>query len=828
MALKTGTKLGPYEITARIGAGGMGEVYRATDTKLRRDVAIKVLPEDVARDRGRLARFEREAHVLASLNHANIASIYGLEESDGVPCLVLEMVEGQTLAERLARGALPMDEARELALQIALALEAAHEKGIVHRDLKPANVKVTPEGVVKVLDFGLAKALADESAETAGDASLSPTQTAATTRAGMVLGTAAYMSPEQARGKPVDKRADIWAFGAVLFEMLTGRQAFGRETVSDTMAAILKEEPVWDALDEATPPALLRVLSRCLTKDPRERLHDIADARIELAGTHADPVAPKAGRGPAWRTPVAVAVVAVVALVGGFWLGEAWRRPPESDSATRGAVARLEIELPPEASLGFGTTALGFDSPLVAISPDGTLIVYVGRSSSGTRLYRRRIDSFDDPVPIDGTEGALFAFFSPSGDWLGFLTNEAVKKVSLRAGDRPQIVSKARNPMHAEWAENGTIFFAEDEGFTLSSVPEAGGPVTEIDRLGRGGIQTYLSDVLPDGKHALIKTSTESISSDYANIYLLSLDTLDRTLLIERGYGARYVPTGHLVFARSGTLYAVPFDPSSLEVSGEPLPVMPGVSMESLFGQVQVAFSDSGTLIYVPGGDRAVGRLAVVDRYTNEVEFLDLPERVYGYFEFSPDGRRIAAQVADIDDYILIWDRTAMTGRKLVAPGSAGWPIWSPDGREIAYAGSIAGQGRGIFVTSALREDEPRQILASEDRVICVSWHPIGTSSGSRASTVGSASAFSRLAPARSIGFPGQMPARGMAPFFTADNRSSTIRIGRVATRSASARTRTWTSSTARSRVTAAWRRMSAGTATRSSTATATAGSRTR
>jgi serine/threonine-protein kinase len=541
---------------------------------------------------------------------------------------------------------------------------------------------------------------------------------------GVILGTAAYMSPEQARGKPVDKRADIWAFGAVLYEMLTGHQVFGRETISDTMAAILKEEPVWEALNEATPAAVVRVLGRCLTKDPRERLHDIADARIELADAHTDPEATDASRAPAWRTPVAAAVLAVVALVAGFWLGEAWQSPPESNFATPGTVARLEIELPAEASLGFGTTALGFDSPLLAISPDGKLIVYVGRSSSGTRLYRRRIDSFADPEPIDGTDGALFAFFSPNGEWLGFLTNEAVKKVSLRAGDRPQIVSKARVPTHAEWAANGTIYFAEDEGLTLSSVPEAGGPVTEIDRLGRGGIQTYLSDVLPNGTHGLIQTSSESISNDYANIYLLSLETLDRTLLIERGYGARYVTTGHLLFARAGTLYAVPFDASSLEVSGEPLPVIPGVSMESLFGQVQVAFSDGGALIYAPGGDRSVGRIAAVERYTNEVEFLDLPERVYGYFELSPDGSRIAAQVADINDYISIWDRSARTARKLVAPGSAGWPIWSPDGREIAYTASIPGQGRGIFMTSGVREDEPRQILASEGRVYPVSWHP--------------------------------------------------------------------------------------------------------
>ncbi len=736
MALEAGSTLGHYEVVSSLGAGGMGEVYRAMDTKLGREVAIKLLLEEVSTDPERLARFEREARVLASLNHNNIATLYAFEREGDTSFLVMELVEGETLADRIKRGAMPVDEALPVFLQIAEGLEAAHEKGVIHRDLKPANIKVSEDGQVKILDFGLAKAMAVEGSASGDDGlSESPTLTLAATQRGQILGTAAYMAPEQARGQAVDRRADIWAFGVCLFEALTASRGFDAQTAPETLAKILEREPEWEQLPPPTPASIVRLLRRCLTKPARDRLHDIADARIEISDALRNPesqrvvaTVPAGGHGAfSVSTLAMVIVVALTTLAAGLWLGTAWRQRSEPRSPpTAAVVVRTEIDFPAEAPLGFGTTALGFDSPQVAVSPDGALIVYIGKYGPGTLLYQRPINSFDEPEPIEGTEGALFAFFSPDGDWLGFLTNQEVKKVSLREGDRPQTVCKARNPTHAAWVADGTIFFAEDEGFTLSSVPEAGGTVTEIDSLGVGGRQTYLSDVLPDGKHALIQTALTSIGHDYANTYLLSLETLERKLLIERGYDARYVPTGHLLFARSGTLYAVAFDIAALEVFGASVPVVPDVRMESLFGQAQVAFSATGTLVYVPGSDAAIGKIASIDRGTEAVEFLDLPERVYGYFEFSPDGSRIALQVADVNDYIVIWDRVAKTERRLTVPGNAGWPKWSQDGDEIAFTAAMPGQGHGLFIAAADRDEEPQLVFMGETRVAPGSWHPDG------------------------------------------------------------------------------------------------------
>ena len=469
MTLAAGTKLGPYEILSPLGAGGMGEVYRARDARLSREVAIKVLPEALVRDTERLTRFRREAQVLASLNHPHIAAIYGLEEQDGREALILELVEGDTLAERIARGALPLDEALEIARQIARALEAAHEKGIVHRDLKPANVKLDRAGQVKVLDFGLAKALATDGSSP--DITSSPTMTAAATQAGVVLGTAAYMSPEQARGKPVDERADIWAFATVLYEMLTGRKAFEGETVSDTLAAILTKEPDWSALPADTPASVRRVLRRCLDRDPRMRIHDIADARLELDEPLAPPAGPvpipyRASRIPAWAVDRR---------------SRSSLSPPESDGGARCSPRRprRRPRSPASPSRFPGNDQIPFDdSPVLELSRDGRQLVFIGERDGQRQLYVRSRDRIA-ARPVAGTAGAYSPFFSPDGQWLAFFADGKLKKVPV-AGGSAIVLADAPSNRGGVWLEDDTIVFSPEFASGLNRVPARGGKVETL------------------------------------------------------------------------------------------------------------------------------------------------------------------------------------------------------------------------------------------------------------------------------------------------------------------------------------------------------------
>jgi hypothetical protein len=687
----------------------MGEVWRARDPRLGRDVALKVLPAAFVADAERLARFEREAKVLASLNHPHIGGIYGLEEAvapDGgaVRALVLELVEGPTLADRIARGSIPIDEALPIARQIAEALEAAHEQGIIHRDLKPANVKVRPDGTVKVLDFGLAKALQPQlAAAESADLSHSPTLTlgGAATQMGVIVGTAAYMAPEQARGRSVDRRADIWAFGCVLFEMLSGRRAFAGADVSDTLAAVLRSAPEWEALPASTPRPIARLLRRCLEKTPEKRLRDIGDARLELeealsvltaGGEVSWPTARIAIRPPARAALVVLATAGSTLALGvllGVLLGRGASRRTEAESAAD-ALSRptthTAVNLPQSRPLALGTRYpfIGFERTALALSPNGRHLVYVGQEEDSTRLYHRDLTRPDDPRPIPGTEGALHAFFSPSSEELGFLTDDRVKKVALDGGASATLC-RARAPGWGTWIEE-TIYFSHQLGAVLASVPATGGePATLFDTVERFGRLGAVSSVLPDGRAVLVCLRPRGNSaSNHAEIRVIGLDGRGEVTLPITGYAPRHVASGHLIFASAGSVLAAPFDLDSLKLLGDAVPVLDGVALESTSGILHAAFADNGTIAFVPGGDLATGRLAWVDRKGNG-DFFEVADRIHGTFDLAADDRRFALQVADVRDYVSIWDaQIGGAGRDLPIPGTAGWPVWSPDGAALA------------------------------------------------------------------------------------------------------------------------------------------------
>ena len=729
--LDPGAMVGPYRIDRLIGAGGMGEVYRARDTKLGRDVAIKILPDAFTADPDRLARFEREARVLATLNHPHIGAIYGFEESDPSPgaghaavrALVLELVEGETLAERIAKGSgardrgsgLPVVDALEIARQIAEALEAAHEKGIVHRDLKPANVKVTPDGVVKVLDFGLAKASTGDAP--GPDLSQSPTVTATAAREGAIMGTPAYMSPEQARGQAVDKRTDIWAFGCVLYEMLTGRSAFAGNTISDTIAAILDREPDLAALPKKTPAPIAKLLQRCLEKDPKRRVPDIAVARFELdealTGPAAATVLPPDRPLRMWQQPLPL-VSGIVVLLGvtlfGFW---ALIRP----SPPR--VVRLTVTLS-------GATALdiGGSIPNVAISSDGTRLAYVGAGAQG--IVVRALNELQ-PTTLPGLGAPEGLFFSPDGQWIGFFDVDGpgtLKKVAATGGP-PVTVSRFNgNPRGASWSTDDSIIFAVDFPLGLLRVRAAGGEpeVLTTPNRDQGELAHWWPEVLPGG-HAVLFTITTAGGEQVA---LLDLATREQKILIRGGIHARYVSTGHLVYSVAGALRAVAFDLGRLEVVGPPVPVLEQV-MTSPLGAAYMSLSHDGTLVYVPGGVQgSFSTLVWVDRRGRE-EPLETPQRAYWYPRLSPDGTRVALDIRDQEQDIWIWDlaREALT-RFTFDPGPDSHPVWTPDGRRVVFRSQRAGNDN-LFWQAADGTGAVEQLTESPNIHFASAFSPNGT-----------------------------------------------------------------------------------------------------
>ena len=689
MSLTPGTRLGSFEIAVLIGVGGMGEVYRATDTNLKRPVAIKVLPQSVSGVPDRLARFQREAEALASLNHPNIAQIYGLEKSDGAISLVMELVDGPTLADRIAQGPIAVDEALPIAKQIAEALEAAHERGIIHRDLKPANIKLRPDGTVKVLDFGLAKAMEPAATITVG--SLAPTiTTPAMTQAGVILGTAAYMSPEQARGKPVDQRADIWAFGCVLFEMLAGRRAFGGDEVPDVLANVLARDPEWRALPAATPPAVRRLIARCLTKDPRERLHHIADVRLDLQEAHA-PAAADDATGTVARSPkrmswlMSAAIVGIGALAIGLVAGAiVWRHPPAAVSALR-----LTLDTAPADQITTGSVLDMLPAggrPALAWSPGGQTLAFIGARLGRSQIYLRDLTS-GEAKSLDGTQGAQIFAYSPDGEWIAFLTGGELRKIRVSGGPSARICA-AIQVTGLTWGPTRLVFTTRFQMFEVS--PDGGTP-RALTEAGKRRSNPFL---LP-GENALLYTEYgKPFTSGDEQVMIRRLDAdAQPQILLSEAADARYLPTGHLAFMRQGTLFVVQFDAQTFAVRGSPVAAVSNVAQsaaawfaDDLTMAGQFAVSPEGALVYVPSPSVSLptSDLVRVNR-KGDVSALGAPPNMYRErVEVSPDGTTLAVTVQSTTDVrLFLYDMARGTLAPAFAQPAARdtiRPIWSAKG----------------------------------------------------------------------------------------------------------------------------------------------------
>jgi serine/threonine-protein kinase len=718
MPLAPGAQFGRYEIRSQLGVGGMGEVYRSHDTRLKRDVAIKVLPDSCLRDPIRIARFEREAQVLASLNHPNIASIYGLEETDGNENtikqvgLVMELIEGPTLADRLRTGPIPPNEALQIAKQIIDALETAHERNIIHRDLKPANIKVTQDGVVKVLDFGLAKVFAPDAPE--ADLSQSPTILKGT-EAGVILGTAAYMSPEQAKGIAVDKRSDIWAFGCVLFEMLSAKQPFAGETLTDTLAAVVRGEPDWNQLPATTPLSVKRLIKRCLEKDVKLRLRDIGDARFDLEERESNEVAPAIATTPSqsrrWPILLVIAIVAVVASLAGAFVTR-WFSP----KATPLAVVRSDIELP----VDHRSQRIG-----LAISADGSNVVY----EANQRLYLRRLNSLDS-TPIAGTDGGINPFLSPDGNWIGFWVSGQLKKVPLTGGVPVSICTTAM--MGASWGVDDTILIGGIFAGILRVPASGGNPTVVVQPKPSFGYSN--PQFLPDGRSFLYLRDTPGTLATN-EVVMRSLDNEAETTVVTGGYNFHYLKSGILVYTVASTLdsvdlHAVAFDASSKKVIGKPATVVKNVAAITSGVGAHFAVSENGTLIYAPGVSPGgyQSRLVRVNE-TGQVEILSAEPRLYSDPRVSSDGRFVVAHLQgdENDIWVASVDRGTLT-RISFNPGEDETPVWSHDGRTIAWSGSRTDVPRGIFRRSADASSSEELIWRLDLHSHVRDWTPDGKS----------------------------------------------------------------------------------------------------
>ena len=670
MPLSPGTRLGHYDVTALLGEGGMGQVWQATDTQLNREVALKIVPDAFASDPDRLARFTREAQILASLNHPNIAAIYGIEEAEGTRALVLELVEGPTLADRISKGPIPLDEALPIAKQIAEALEAAHEAGVIHRDLKPANIKVREDGTVKVLDFGLAKAL-----DTAphGDPDESPTLTAAATQMGMVVGTAAYMAPEQAKGQTVDRRADVWAFGVVLYEMLGGHRPFAAADVAETLAFVLTREIDWTVLPSGLPPQVSWLLRRCLERDPRQRLRDIGEARVALSGdVAAAPVADVApptnavalSRTRAWPMMLAGAIAGALVTGGIVWFVSGAGAPPPAPTV-RFTAARLTAPLTD-----------------LTVSPDGTRLAYVAGLGDDGQLYLQDLRE-GTTLAIDAgiVGGGMSLAFSPDSEWVAFhsASDNALKRLPVQGGPAILIAEVAEQPAGLSWGPDDTIVFSAQD--RLMRVPASGGtaaPVTVADP----ALVPRWPEVLPNGTDVLI---TLGGGTGNGRIAVASLTSGEITELGISGTRPRYASTGHLVFADGGNLRTVPFDADELTLrGGTPVPFREQATV-SFVGQALFDLSEAGTLLY-GGGVASTRSLVWVDRNGRE-EPLDAPPGSYITPRLSSDGERVAFDRTDAgDSNIWVRDLSRGTETLITTDPAVDWtPLWTPDDDRLVF-----------------------------------------------------------------------------------------------------------------------------------------------
>jgi serine/threonine-protein kinase len=705
MPLTNGTRIGPYEIVLPIGAGGMGEVYRATDTNLKRQVAIKVLPETLASEPDRLARFQREAELLASLNHPNIAHIYGVEKTAGTLALVMELVEGPTLAELLAAGSrpqasagLPLPDALNIARQIAEALEAAHERGIIHRDLKPANIKVRDDGTVKVLDFGLAKALDQSSVSSLQSpigVTASPTLTspALMTGAGLILGTAAYMAPEQARGRAVDKRADIWAFGCVLYEMVTGRRPFTGDDIGETLAAVIKEQPRTDDLPADVRP----LIESCLEKDPKKRLRDIGDAWRILPAPHAiTPQAVPRSNWLPWTIAAAALAIAAALLV--------LRSLSTSTPPATGTPIRLDADVGVDVSRGAG------QGPTIAISPDGSRLAIVTPGADGKDHLALRLLGSSQTNALAGTEDAASPFFSPDGRSIAFFAGGKLKKISVEGG-APVVIGDAKNPRGGSWGEDGNIIFAAENRVGLSRVSAEGGEVTaatELDRKAGDNTNRY-PQVLPGADAFLFQARPDN---GPFTIQAQSVRTGRRTTVLKDASEAHYVSSGYLLFVRQGALYSMPMDVKRLEVSGKPTPVVQDVRENGGNGWAYFDVSHAGTLVYVAATTSTDRTLAWVDSSGN-VQPLPIPPGPYVGATASPDGTAFAFGAdAGPDTALSVYDvSTNRMSRVVTIRGRVGNVIWAPDGKHLVYSMGRDQTGGGVYWMRADGAGQPERLV---------------------------------------------------------------------------------------------------------------------
>jgi eukaryotic-like serine/threonine-protein kinase len=677
-----GQRLGSFTIQSLLGAGGMGEVYRARDSRLDREVAIKILPAVWLADPDRRTRFEREARLLAALNHPNVGAIYGVEDVDGGRALVLELVEGPTLAERLERGPLPFKETLTIAAQIADALDAAHQSGIVHRDLKPANIKIRNDGRVKVLDFGLAKIARDESTP---DVSVAATATFAT-RHGAVLGTAAYMSPEQARGMPVDKRTDIWAFGCILYEMLTGRPAFARATFSDTIAATLEHEPDWQSLPVTTPAAIRRLVKRCLEKDVARRLRDIGDVALDLNDTRSDDgIAGSPGvtrSSLPWFAAAAIATVAASVAGGAVWMFE--RTPPAPVQVTRLAV-----------SLPAGDTLGNTQIPSIALAPDGRTMAYAAsRGGRSPQLFVRRLDA-PEATLLPGTDGARGPFFSPNGQWIGFFAQGKLKKV-LAAGGGLQSLADAAVGLGGSWSGDDTIYFAPFNTSSIWKVSANGGTPQEFTRVdkSRDEVSHRWPQVLADRK-TLLFTVWTGPGWDEKHLEIQVGEGGAHRRLVPGASTGRYISTGHLLYSKADNLIVAPFDLASLSVTGPPVTLVER-ARDGVGEGAQYSVSDSGTLAYVQAQAGVFERRLVWVSRDGTVTAIAAPPNAYTDPAISPDGRSVALSVQGTTQTLWVYDLVRSSLTTLPEPGSLQSPLWTPDGRRLAYRATRAGY-RNLF-----------------------------------------------------------------------------------------------------------------------------------